>query len=88
MMKNFLTEENFVKLDKIIEKYINTKGGLMPVLNDAQKIFGYLPIEVQKKISEGLDIPLAEIYGVITFYSQFPSHDWCYHGKQICWCNS
>ena len=70
-MKNFLTEENFVKLDKIIEKYINTKGGLMPVLNDAQKIFGYLPIEVQKKISEGLDIPLAEIYGVITFYSQF-----------------
>lgn len=71
MIKNFLTEENFVELDKIIEKYKNTKGALMPVLNDAQKVFGYLPIEVQKKISEGLDIPLAEIYGVITFYSQF-----------------
>ena len=43
----------------------------MPVLQQAQEIYGYLPIEVQKIISLGLDIPLEEIYGVVTFYSQF-----------------
>lgn len=38
---------------------------------EAQEIYGYLPIEVQKMISEGLDVPLAEIYGIVTFYAQF-----------------
>lgn len=43
----------------------------MPVLQDAQKIFGCVSVEVQKRISDGLEIPLAEVYGVATFYSQF-----------------
>jgi len=43
----------------------------MPVLHEAQKIFGFLPIEVQKVISEKLNMAMAEIYGVVTFYSQF-----------------
>ena len=43
----------------------------MPVLQKAQEIYGYLPIEVQKIIAAGLDIPLAEVYGVVTFYAQF-----------------
>ena len=43
----------------------------MPVMQKAQEIYGYLPIEVQKIIAEGLDIPLEEVYGVSTFYSQF-----------------
>ena len=43
----------------------------MPVLQQAQEVYGYLPIEVQKIIAEGLDVPLSEIYGVTTFYSQF-----------------
>jgi NADH:ubiquinone oxidoreductase subunit E len=43
----------------------------MPVLNETQELFGYLPEEAQKKISEGLNIPMAEIYGVATFYSRF-----------------
>ncbi|MTI66325.1 MAG: NAD(P)H-dependent oxidoreductase subunit E [Firmicutes bacterium] len=59
------------KLKEIIEEKKQKKGPLMPVLNQAQKLFGYLPIEVQRIISEGLNIPLAEIYGVATFYSQF-----------------
>ena len=44
---------------------------MIPVLHEAQEVYGYLPIEVQKKISEGLNVPLSEIYGVVTFYTQF-----------------
>ncbi len=59
------------QLQAIIEKYKDTKGALIPVLHEAQELYGYLPLDVQKKISEGLNIPLAEIYGVVTFYTQF-----------------
>ena len=71
MPKEILTKENFQKLEVVIEKNKGMKGALMPILHDGQKIFGCLPLEVQKRISEALNIPLAEIYGVITFYSQF-----------------
>ena len=71
MAKNVFTVENFAKLDKVIAKYKGKQGALMPVLTEAQKIFGCVAMDVQKKISEGLNIPLAEIYGVATFYSQF-----------------
>lgn len=59
------------KLQEIIAKYKNTKGALIPVLHEAQELYGYLPLSVQKKISEGLKVPLTEIYGVVTFYTQF-----------------
>ena len=71
MAKQLVTAENFKKLDEVIEKNKGMKGALMPVLHEAQKIFGCLPIEVQKVISEKLNMPMAEIYGVVTFYSQF-----------------
>jgi len=65
------TVEQDEKLQAVIEKYKGTDGALIPVLHEAQEIFGYLPIEVQKKVSDGLDIPMSEIYGVVTFYTQF-----------------
>lgn len=71
MPTSVLCEENFTKLDKTIDKYKEVDGALMLMLQEAQEIFGYLPIEVQKVISEKLDMPLAEVYGVVTFYSQF-----------------
>lgn len=43
----------------------------MPVLQGAQEIYGYLPLEVQKMIAQGMDVSLAEVYGVASFYSQF-----------------
>ncbi|KNF07283.1 iron hydrogenase HydA [Gottschalkia purinilytica] len=64
-------KENIKKLNGIIEDHKDKKGALMSVLHEAQDLFGYLPIEVQRIISEGLKVPLAEVYGVITFYSQF-----------------
>jgi len=71
VMKEVLNEKNFAALDQVIEANKDRKGALMPILHEAQNIFGALPIEVQTVISEKLDIPLAEIYGVVTFYSQF-----------------
>lgn len=65
------TVEQDEKLQAVIEKYKGTDGALIPVLHEAQNIFGYLPIEVQKRISDGLDVPMSEIYGVVTFYTQF-----------------
>lgn len=46
-------------------------GALLPVLQEAQAIYGYLPIEVQQMVADGLEISLSEVYGVATFYSQF-----------------
>lgn len=63
--------ENAKKLDAIIEKYKDTRGALIPVLHEAQEVYGYLPLEVQRVIAEKLDIPLAEVYGVVSFYTQF-----------------
>lgn len=65
------TKEQEAKLYEVIEKYKGKDGPLMPVLQGAQEIYGYLPIEVQKIISEELDISLEHIYGVVTFYAQF-----------------
>jgi NADP-reducing hydrogenase subunit HndA len=64
-------DEKERKLQEIIEKYKNVEGALIPVLHEAQDVYGYLPMSVQKKIAEELNIPLSEIYGVVTFYTQF-----------------
>ena len=65
------TKEQEEKLLKVIAEHKGEQGALIPVMHEAQDIYGYLPIEVQKMISEGLDVPLAEVYGVATFYARF-----------------
>ena len=65
------TKEQEEKLLKVIEEHKGQDGALIPVLHEAQNIYGYLPIEVQEKISDGLGVPMSEIYGVVTFYTQF-----------------
>ena len=65
------TKEQEEKLLAIIEKWKSTPGALMPILQEAQEVYGYLPIEVQKIIALGLDISLEEVFGVASFYSQF-----------------
>ena len=65
------TKEQEAQLDALIEKLKGTQGALMQVLQGAQQIYGYLPIEVQNQIALKMDKPLAEVYGVSTFYSQF-----------------
>ena len=65
------TAEQKAALDALIEAYRGEPGALMPVLQQAQDIYGYLPVEVQKEIAAGLDVPYSEVFGVVTFYSQF-----------------
>lgn len=64
-------EEQKEQLLSIIDTYKNTPGAVMPILQKAQDTFGYLPREVQEIVAEKLNIPLEEVYGVSTFYSQF-----------------
>ncbi len=59
------------QLDAVIEQYRDTPGALMPVLQKAQDIYGYLPYEVQRMVALKMGISMEEVYGVSTFYSQF-----------------
>ena len=77
-MKNKLEVVPFVdspeqkaELMELIESYKEVPGALVQVLQKAQLIYGYLPLEVQITIAEGLDVSLEEVYGVVTFYSFF-----------------
>lgn len=64
-------KENLKSLDAYIKTQKGVPGNLMSVLHKAQDLFGYLPEEVQTHIGESLNIPLAKIYGVVSFYSYF-----------------
>ena len=56
---------------KMLEKYTNDKSNLIQILNEVQEKYGYIPKVAQEEISKYLDIPMAEVYGVITFYARF-----------------
>lgn len=65
------TPEQEAQLKAVIEECKDDKSLLMHVMQQAQAIYGYLPIEVQKMIAEGMGVPLEKVYGVSTFYAQF-----------------
>ncbi|MDD2364245.1 MAG: NADH-quinone oxidoreductase subunit NuoE [Eubacteriales bacterium] len=58
-------------LDPVLEKNSGLRGSAIAILQEAQEIYGYLPLEVLEKISEVSNEPLAKLYGVATFYTQF-----------------
>ena len=72
------------ELDAIIERYKDTRGKLIPILHEAQELFGYLPMEVQLAISKKADIPLAQIYGVVSFYARFTIYPKGEHQINVC----
>jgi NADH-quinone oxidoreductase subunit E/NADP-reducing hydrogenase subunit HndA len=76
-----------IRLDKvkdIIKKFKDMKGALIPVLHEVQKLYKYLPEEALQVVSEELDIPMSEIYGVSTFYSQFTLEPKGEHIIKVC----
>jgi len=75
------------KLDRIaevMERYKGKEGSLIQVLHLAQNIYGHLPLEVQKFIAEGMDKPLSEVSGVVTFYSFFSTEPRGKHTIRVC----
>lgn len=64
-------EVNLALIEPVLEKYVGKKGSLIPILQQAQDLYGYLPRPVLESISKKLRLPMSKIYGVATFYSQF-----------------
>jgi NADH-quinone oxidoreductase subunit E len=58
-------------LHELLAQYKEQHGAVIPVLQKAQAIYGWLPREVLRAISKGMNVPLSQVYGVVTFYSQF-----------------
>lgn len=65
------TPEQAAALQKVIDANKHDTSRLMGVMQEAQDIYGYLPMEVQEMIAEGMGVPLEKVYGVATFYAQF-----------------
>lgn len=65
------TKEQEAALLQVIDLHRGDSSAIMAVLQEAQGIYGYLPIEVQTIISNEMNIPLEKVYGIVTFYSQF-----------------
>lgn len=65
------TKEQEEQLKAVLKQHEGDKNAVIAVLHQAQEIYGYLPIEVQKMVADGLEVPLTEVYGVVTFYTQF-----------------
>ncbi len=79
-----ITEEMWKEVDGIIQKYQGKKGALIPVLEECQNVCGYLPVKVQERIAEDLNIPGSTVYGVVTFYSFFTMVPKGRHTIRVC----
>ena len=77
-------DDRYLLLDQYIDSYHDKKGISLNVLQKAQSLFGYLPLEVHKHISFKLGVPIAELYGVTTFYSQFTTEPKGKHTVSVC----
>ena len=66
-----LSDAAVVKINEICDRYVDEPTPLMMILSDIQKEYGYIPLEVQELVSARTGISVAEIYGVVTFYSFF-----------------
>lgn len=79
-----ISPEQWKKIDEIIEKYKFKEGTLIPVLKETQEVIGYLPLEVQHYIAEGLRLHPSQVYGVVTFYSLFTMTPRGRHTVRVC----
>lgn len=76
--------EKYEAVAKVIEKYRDKPGSLIMVLHAAQETFGYLPMELQQFIADGMDIPISEVCGVVSFYSFFSTQKRGKHTIRMC----
>ncbi|HET6515922.1 MAG TPA: NAD(P)H-dependent oxidoreductase subunit E [Thermodesulfovibrionales bacterium] len=78
------TEEKARQLDTIIKRYRRKPGSLIPVLQEAQELIGYLPPSIQRHIAKGLKLPVSEVHGVVSFYSFFTMKPKGKHNIRVC----
>ena len=80
------TEEmvDLTRIDAILDEYKGQEGIVIPVLQKTQEVYGYLPLEALKRISRELRVPMSQLYGVATFYSQFYLTRRGRHTMRIC----
>jgi NADH:ubiquinone oxidoreductase subunit E len=83
LLKEF-SQEQLQQVDAIIEKYYDKPGSLIPVLEEVQGVLGYLPNVIQHRISEGLNLPQSQVFGVVTFYSFFTMVPRGRHTIRVC----
>ncbi|HTY23543.1 MAG TPA: NADH-quinone oxidoreductase subunit NuoE [Desulfomonilaceae bacterium] len=76
--------EELEKLDSIIDRYEGRANYIIPALKEAQEMYGYLPLEVQLKLAEGLNVSPSHVYGVVTFYSFFTITPRGRHTVRLC----
>jgi NADH:ubiquinone oxidoreductase subunit E len=79
-----ITQGMWKQVDRIIDSYRGKPGALIPVLEECQNVCGYLPMDLQKRISEGLNVPASTVYGVVTFYSFFTMVPKGRHTIKVC----
>ncbi|HEY4787093.1 MAG TPA: NAD(P)H-dependent oxidoreductase subunit E [Bacteroidales bacterium] len=79
-----LKQSDVEKLKDICRSFHNDSGELINVLHKAQHTFGYLPAEVQEIVAEELNVPVAKVYGVVTFYSFFTMTPKGLHPVSVC----
>ena len=78
------TPEQWSRIDEVIGRFRKKPGSLIPVLEEVQAITGYLPESIQRHVAAGLDVPLSQVYGVVTFYSFFTMKPRGKHQIRIC----
>lgn len=78
------TPEQEAKLRAVIEEKKHVEGSLMQVMQEAQEIYGYLPLEVQTIIAEGMGVSVEQVYGIATFYAQFALSPKGEHQISVC----
>ncbi len=79
-----ITAQQWEQIDHVISQFKARPGALIPVLEEVQGITGYLPESVQRRVAKGLAIPLAQVYGVVTFYSFFTMKPRGKHQIRVC----
>ena len=77
-------EKSYERIAEIIERHRDREDSLIQVLHEAQEAYGYLPLELQRFISRGMDIPLAKVSGVVSFYSFVSTEPRGEHTIRVC----
>ena len=78
------SQEQLDQVDTLVQTNRGKLGALIPVLEEVQSVLGYLPVAIQVKVAQGLNIPIADVYGVVSFYSFFTMEPKGRHSIRVC----